>query len=131
MGALASMEVAMRRLLSIIEAHSVNPQAPDWGNARYFAGTSSPFDLVPKDLRQHVAREAKDDVEIYQLRQKARAGATAADSAWTSTTAAAVATGGLPGDPAVARDKRKADKGKGKGKKPGKPAPPPGGQQDA
>ena len=34
MGASAAIKVVMRRLLSIIEAHAHNPQAPDWGNAR-------------------------------------------------------------------------------------------------
>ena len=130
MGALACIEITMRRLLSIIEAHAVNPQMPDWGNARYFSGTSNPFDLVPRDLRQHIAREAKDDIEIFQLRQKGRAGASAADGAWSATTAAAVASGGLPTDPAAVRDKRakfdKGDKGKGKGKKPEKALAPPG-----
>ena len=121
LGALASVEIAMRRLISIIEAHAHNPQNPDWGNARYFSGTSHPFDIVPKDLRQHIAREAKDDVEIYQLRQKARTGASAADAAWGAAAAAAVGAGGLPADPAAARDKRKFDKGSGKGKKPDKP----------
>jgi hypothetical protein len=126
LGALASIEVAMRRLISIIEAHANNPQAPDWGNARYFSGTSNPFDIVPKDLRQHIAREAKDDVEVYQLRQKARAGAYAADAPWIATASAAVAVGGLPGDPAALKDKKKSEKGKGKGKKPEKPSAPPG-----
>ena len=82
------------------------------------------FDIVPKGLRSHIARKAKDDVEIFQLRQKARAGATAADSAWTSTTAASVATGGLPSDPAAVKEKK--GKGKGKGKTPGKPPASPG-----
>ena len=80
----------------------------------------TPFDIVPKDLRQHIAREAKDDVEIYQLRQKARTGATAADAAWGAAAVAAVASGGWPTDPAAAKDKKKFDKGKGKGKKPDK-----------
>ena len=126
LGALASIEVAMKRLISIIEAHATNPQAPDWGNARYFSGTSNPFDIVPKDLRQHIAREAKDDVEVFQLRQKARAGAYAADSSWSATASAAAAVGGLPSDPAAVKDKKKFEKGKGKGKKPDKPSAPPG-----
>ena len=128
MGALACIEVAMRRLISIIEAHANNPQMPDWGNARYFSGTSSPFDIVPKDLRQHIAREAKDDVEVFQLRQKARAGAWAQDAAWSATAGAAAAVGGLPGDPAAIKDKKRADKGKGKGKpdKGAKSGAPPG-----
>ena len=118
---------ATRRLISIIEAHANNPQAPDWGNARYFSGTTSPFDIVPKDLRQHIAREAKDDVEVFQLRQKARAGALAADAAWSATAGAATAVGGLPGDPAAVKDKKKADKGRGKGKDKGaKPSASPG-----
>ena len=49
-GWLACIEVTMRRLVTIIEAHATNLQAPDWGNARYFSGTSHPFDIVPKDL---------------------------------------------------------------------------------
>ena len=125
-GASAAIEVAVRRLISIIEAHASNPQASGWGNACYFSGTSYPCDVVPKDLRQHIAREAKDDVEIFHLRQKARAGASAADAAWSSTAAAAVAVGGLPTDPAAARDKKKRAKGKGRGKKAAKPAAPPG-----
>ena len=126
LGALASIEVAMRRLISIIEAQANNPQSPDWGNARYFSGTSNPFDIVPKDLRQHIAREAKDDVEVFQLRQKAQAGAYAADASWSATASAAAAVGGLPGDPAAVKDKKKFEKGKGKGKKPDKPSAPPG-----
>ena len=81
---------------------------------------------MPKDLRQHIAREAKDNVEIFHLRQKAPAGALAADAAGSSTAAAAVAIGGLPTDPEAARDKKKHDKGKGKCKKLGKPTAPPG-----
>ena len=100
------------------------------GNARYFSGRSNPFDIVPKDLRQHIAREAKDDVEVFQLRQKARAGAYAADSSWSATASAAAAVGGLPSDPAAVKDKKKFEKGKGKGKdRPGKPSAPPAATQ--
>ena len=74
MGASAAIEVAVRRLVLIIEAHASNPQAPAWGNARYLSGTSHSFDIVPKALRQHIAREAKNYVEIFHLRQKARGG---------------------------------------------------------
>ena len=50
-----------------------------------------------------------------------KSGAIAADATWGASAAAAVSTGGLPTDPAAAKDKKKFDKGKGKGKKPEKP----------
>ena len=117
LGALACIEVTVRRLISIIKkTHAGGAQNPDWGNARCFSATTKPFDIVPGDLRQHVAREAKDDVEIAQLRNKARAGTSAADQHWPGAAAAAVAAGALPSDPAIAKQKLK---GAGKtGKKP-------------
>ena len=93
LGALACIEVTVRRLISIIEAHAGGAQNPDW--------------IVPRDLRQHVAREARDHVEIAQLRSKARAGATATDSHWSGAAAAAVAAGALPTGPAIAKRKSK------------------------
>ena len=110
-GALASIEIVMRRIISIVEAHAVG-STPDWGNSRYYSGTANPLDLVPRELRHHVTREAKDDLEVQQMRQKSKSAAAIVDAHWVS---GAVDSGGLPTDPARVKDKRA--KGKSKGKK--------------
>ena len=66
----------------------------------------------------------QDDVEIAQLRQKARAGVTAVDSQWAGAAASAAQAGGLLTDPEVA--KRCKGKGEGEFKQPDSPASSPG-----
>ena len=112
----------MRRIISVVEAHAAAGATPDWGSSRYYSGTANPYDLVPRDLRHHVAREAKDDLEVQQMRQKSKTAAAAADGGWAPS---AVATGALPTDPAKAKQR---DKGKSKGK--AKLESPPAAQDD-
>ena len=110
---LACLEVVMRRIISVVEAHAASGATPDWGSSRYYSGTANPYDLVPRDLRHHVAREAKDDLEVQQMRQKSKTAAAVADGGCVPS---AVAAGALPTDPAKTKQRGKG-KSKGKGAK--------------
>ena len=106
MPALQSFEVLGRRVQSIVDAHSADSQRPQWSNARLFSGVGSAVDAISPELRQYVARRAKDEAEVETMRQRSRALAVTSD---------ALSAGGLPKQPPPA----KAGKGDGKGK--GKP----------
>ena len=46
-GAVASLEIASRRLIAIVEATSKLLDSPNWETARHYTGTSTIFDLAP------------------------------------------------------------------------------------
>ena len=86
-GAVASLEIASRRLIAIVEATSKGLDSPNWETARHYTGTSTIFDLAPNELRAFVTRAAKDEAEIDCVRTRGR---------YVSRAAEAAAVGGLP-----------------------------------
>ena len=70
MGAVASFEIASRRLIAIVEATSKGLDSPNWETARHYTGTSTIFDLAPHELRAYVTRAAKDEAEIDSMRTR-------------------------------------------------------------
>ena len=95
------VEVIARRIQSIVDAYS-NPGRIDFTQARHFVGTSSLEDAVDPALRNYVARKSKDEAEIQNARDKARALA--------ATPSPSGPSGPTPGAPGPARPKRKARK---------------------
>jgi hypothetical protein len=69
---LAAMECAGRRIQAIIDAHAVNPQRPNYDSATLFAGTGRATDGVSPDLKNFVARKARDEADVEKSRQKIR-----------------------------------------------------------
>ena len=61
-GAAASLEIASRRLIAIVEATSKGLDSPNWETARHYTGTSTVFGLVHHELRACATRAAKDEV---------------------------------------------------------------------
>lgn len=61
-----------RRIQAIADAHLV-PGRVDWSNGRFFAGVGDVGDAVTSSLRQWAARRAKDEAEIENARDRARA----------------------------------------------------------
>ena len=112
-GGLACLEVAARRIQTIVDAYAVDPAKPSWSNARFYSGVGSVDDLVSPDLRQYVARQAKEESDIESVRQKTRTLGHAAE---------AVATGGLPAGGGGGGDKATKGKPKGRGRGAGEPA---------
>ena len=100
------MEVLARRIQSIVDAYST-PGRIDFTQARHFIGTGSLEDAIDPALRDYVARRSKDEAEIQNAREKARAMAGA-----SATAASAAPTSGAPGPPRPRKDTRKkGDKG--------------------
>ena len=107
-GAVASFEIASRRLIAIVEATSKGLDSPNWETARHCTGTSTIFDLAPHELRACVTRAAKDEAEIDSMRTRGRHVGRAAE---------AVAVGGLPRlDDVVTAGVKGVGKDKGNGK---------------
>eukprot|EP00435_Cladocopium_sp_Y103_P023715 s178_g5.t1 len=97
MPVLSSMEVAARRIQSIVEAYSAGaPGAPDWSNSKLFTGYIGPDDLVSPQLRSWAARWGKEEVEISQARNKMRELKKAATASVSDEAALAVAEGSAP-----------------------------------
>ena len=86
-GAVASLEIASRRLIAIVEATSKGLDSSNWETARHYTGTSTIFDLAPHELRAYVTRTTKDEAEIDSMRTRGR---------YVGRAAEAVAVGGLP-----------------------------------
>ena len=87
--------------------------APDWGNAKLFTGYAGPDDLVMPQLKTWAARRGKEEVELFNARNKMRElrrGAVVNEEA-----AAAAADGSLP---AGATPKPRAPRKRGKGLEP-------------
>lgn len=92
---LASMETLARRVQCIVDAYALGGSAaPDWGNAKLFTGYVGPDDLVMPQLKTWAARRGREEVELYQARNRMKElkkGAAASEEA-----AAAVADGHVP-----------------------------------
>ena len=66
---LACMETLSLRLAQLIEAYSGGDATkPNWSAAKYFQHSTGPLNLVPKVLRTHAHRLAKEEVEIENMR---------------------------------------------------------------
>ena len=101
--ALASMETLSLRLAQLIEAYAAgDPQKPNWSGVKYFQHSTGPLNLVPKVLRTHAHRLAKEEVEIENMRLRA--------AGVRGVVQDVVADGALPSAP------EKDPKGGGKGK---------------
>ena len=107
---LASMETVARRVQCIVDAYAQGGSAsPDWGNAKLFTGYVGPDDLVMPQLKSWAARKGKEEVELFQARNRMKE--FRKSSASTEEAAVAAADGSLPagGNP---KPKRRA-RGKG------------------
>ena len=76
------LEVLARRIQSIVDAYST-PGRIDFTQARHFVGSGSLEDAIDPALRDYVARRSKDEAEIQNAREKARALASASGLANT------------------------------------------------
>lgn len=71
MPVLASFETVAKRIHSIVDAYSAGSSgAPDWGNAKLFAGYTGSEDVVMPQLKTWAARRGKEEVELYQARHR-------------------------------------------------------------
>ena len=69
---LASFETVARRVQCIVDAYSAGGSSPDWGNAKLFTNYVGPDDVVMPQLRSWAARRGKEEVELYQARNRMR-----------------------------------------------------------
>ena len=69
---LASMEFLGRRIQAIVDAHTVNPQKPNYESSTLFTGVLRAADGIAPELRNYVARRARDEAEVEKQRQKVR-----------------------------------------------------------
>lgn len=67
---LACFETVARRVQCIVDAYSAGGSSPDWGNAKLFTGYVGPDDVVMPQLRTWAARRGKEEVELYQARNR-------------------------------------------------------------
>jgi hypothetical protein len=72
LSSLAVFEHMGRRWQLIMEAHSENPNQPDYESAEYFAGTRTEKMGVAPELKSYVARQMKDDAEVKKQLTKTR-----------------------------------------------------------
>eukprot|EP00435_Cladocopium_sp_Y103_P029700 s2867_g7.t1 len=70
MPVLASFEVVARRVQCIVDAYSSSASSPDWSNAKLFTGYLAPEDLVMPQLKTWAARRGKEEVELFQARNR-------------------------------------------------------------
>ena len=71
LSALASVEMIARRFQSIIAAHKVDAQKPNYDDSKYYRGMGSALDAVNPELTAAVTRRLRDEAEIERQRQKA------------------------------------------------------------
>jgi hypothetical protein len=102
MGALASFELIVRRIMAIVEHVNSGKDSGNWSAARYLIARRGPGDLMSRELHRHVAEEARTDREISEVRRKA-----------VAAIGEAAAAGGLP---ALPGDDDGAGAAKGRGK---------------
>ncbi|CAK0813206.1 unnamed protein product [Prorocentrum cordatum] len=70
---LASIEAVSRRVCQIIEAHSAGtPGRANWEGVKHFMPLANSASAAPPELRSHAHRRAKEEVEIENMRMKAR-----------------------------------------------------------
>lgn len=72
MPVLASFESVARRVQCIVDAYSTSSSSPDWSNAKLFTGYTAPEDLVMPQLKSWAARRGKEEVELFQARNRMR-----------------------------------------------------------
>ena len=72
-GALASMELVVRRLLSIIENVICGNDSGDWSASRFLVTRRGPGDAMSRALHRQAADEARTDNEVQDTRRKAAA----------------------------------------------------------
>ena len=104
LGCSICIEIICRRVQSIVDAYS-NPGRIDFTQARHFVGGGSLEDPIDPALKNYVARKSKDEAEIQNARDKARA-------LTTSAPGAAPAYPPISGAPGPVRPKPKKGKGK-------------------
>ena len=114
MPVLASFESVARRVQCIVDAYSTSSSSPDWSNAKLFTGYTAPEDLVMPQLKTWAARRGKEEVELFQARNRMRE--LRRPGAASDEAAQAVADGNAAGG---ARPKRRP---RGKGLEPPAPA---------
>lgn len=105
---LVCFEVAARRVQSVVDAHSADGQKPSWGSAQLFSESGNPDALIAPELRQYVARRAREEAEIEATRQRSRTLSLAVDAG---------ASGGLPRANEWGAGGAVGGKGKGKGER--------------
>ena len=68
------MELLLRRLQLIEEAHALSPSAPSYEGSEHWMGTGRRRGAVLVDprLSKHVATRVKDETEVAKERRKAR-----------------------------------------------------------
>ena len=96
---LASFEAVARRVQCIVDAYSVSGSSPDWGNAKLFTNYVGPDDVVMPQLRSWAARRGKEEVELYQARNRMKEikkHSSAVEEAAASVADGSVAAGGGP-----------------------------------
>ena len=102
MGALASFELVVRRVLSIVEHVNSGKESGNWTTSRYLVSRKGPGDIMSRELHRFVGEEAKVDREVAEVRKKAASGL-----------AEAVSSGGLPASPGEGEGGKAAGKGRG------------------
>ena len=96
---LASFETVARRVQCIVDAYSAGGSSPDWGNAKLFTNYVGPDDVVMPQLRSWAARRGKEEVELYQARNRMKElkkHSMVVEEAATSIADGSVAAGGGP-----------------------------------
>lgn len=91
---LASFETVARRVQCIVDAYSAGGSSPDWGNAKLFTNYVGPDDVVMPQLRSWAARRGKEEVELYQARNRMRE--LKKHSSMVEEAASSVADGSVP-----------------------------------
>ena len=102
MGALASFELVVRRVLSIVEHVNSGKESGNWTTSRYLVSRKGPGDIMSRELHRFVGEEAKVDREVAEVRKKAASGL-----------AEAASSGGLPAVPGDGDGGKAAGKGRG------------------
>ena len=95
---LACFETVARRVQCIVDAYSAGGASPDWGNAKLFTGYVGPDDVVMPQLRTWAARKGKEEVELYQARNRMKEikKHSVTEEAASSVADGSVAAGGGP-----------------------------------
>ncbi|CAK0901265.1 unnamed protein product [Prorocentrum cordatum] len=97
---LASVEAVSRRVCQIIEAYSAGiPGRANWEGAKHFMPLANAASVAPPELRSHAHRRAKEEVEIENMRLKARGLQPAAGVEGSQPTLPGPGGGGRGGGP--------------------------------
>ncbi|CAK0907840.1 unnamed protein product [Prorocentrum cordatum] len=97
---LASVEAVSRRVRQIIEAYSTGvPGRANWEGVKHFMPPANAASVVPPELRSRAHRRAKEEVEIENMRLKARGLQPAAGAEGSQPTLPGSGGGGRGGGP--------------------------------